>query len=132
MRISLEVYDSKVKIKPVLQNDRLIMEIAANLEFSVCELGGSENYLEKDLRDMLANHMTAMLESRILALVQKTKDSYSTDIFGFDQAIKSAMPDYWKANREDWDTIYKGLQIIPKVKVTLVLSANTSDTIAIN
>jgi len=131
MRIALEIYNSKTKIKPSLQNGSLTIEIEAELEAGIAELEGSKDYLEKDQREILAKDTETMLENRINALISKTQNFYSTDIFGFDGKIKRKMPDYWRTHESDWDMIYKNLKIVSKVKVELTLSAYTSKPITI-
>ena len=130
MKISLEVFESKSKLEPVIENGKLVMNVKIEIKAGIAEMGGSDDYIEEDRRELLKNDTEDMIKLRIEDLIKKTQNN-STDIFDFNGTVKRKMPDYYKTIEADWDNVYKQMDIKVDVKIDFNLSASTFKPIEI-
>ena len=130
MRISIEVFESKSKLEPVIENGKLVMNVKIEIKAGIAEMGGSDNYIEEDRRELLKSDTENMIKLRIEDLIKKTQYN-STDIFDFNGTVKRKMPDYYKTIEADWDNVYKQMDIKVDVKIDFNLSASTFKPIEI-
>ena len=130
MRISIEVFESKSKLEPVIENGKLVMNVKIEIKAGIAEMGGSDDYIEEDRRELLKSDTENMIKLRIEDLIKKTQNN-STDIFDFNGTVKRKMPDYYKTIEADWDNVYKQMDIKVDVKIDFNLSASTFKPIEI-
>lgn len=129
--ISLEIYESKTKVKPNFVDDELIMQIEIKTKVGIAELGTSENFLEEAKMKKLKADIEKSLEGNINKLISKVQDDYGVDIFGFGKKIRSDMPDLWRSEASSWDEIFKNLNVTVSVDIDINSSAFTSQSIKI-
>lgn len=120
--IALEVLDNKTKVKPLYQDEKLIMKIDVQTTVRVGEIGGEENFIDKKGRETLSNDTKKMIEASIQDVIAKVQKEYRSDIFGFGSLVKNKMPKVWKELKYDWDRIFSSLEI--EVNVDLQISSS--------
>jgi len=120
IKISLEILNSEVKLTPNIVNNRIVMQISAEIDVSMAELQGSEDYINKDIREVLKKDMGNLLAGKINDLVKKTQNNFSTDIFNFSGTIQRKMPDYWKIIEPNWDEYYENIKVRPNIKIEIL------------
>jgi spore germination protein KC len=131
VNITLEIFNSKTKLKPVIQENKIYFYIDIKLDVGIGEIDGRENYIEKDKREKVAKHMGEIIENQIIDLVKKTQVNDSTDIFDFGSAIQRRMPKYWKEIESNWDEMYQIIEVIPNVEINITRSALSFETIKV-
>jgi spore germination protein KC len=131
IKITMEILNCKTKIKPILENDKIIMQIDTKMELSFAEIEGSKDYIKKDQRDALKKDIETEIAEQMQNLISETKDHFSTDVCDFSGAIQRKMPDYWKKIEADWDEIYKTIEIRPAIEIEITDSGNAQKPIEI-
>ncbi|MDD4571572.1 MAG: Ger(x)C family spore germination protein [Clostridia bacterium] len=130
-KIALEICSSKVKLTPIIKNNKPVMQIEADIDVGISELQSSVNFIDKDKREILIKDMESILVKKIAALIKKTQKNQATDIFDFNGTIKRKMPGYWKTIEKNWDEVYKDMQFTTKIDLNLKLSSSSQKPIKI-
>jgi spore germination protein KC len=123
--VTLEILPetTKTKIKPVYSDGKLSMELDVSITVAIAEIGGSENYISEPGLSKLKKDAEKSLENNIKRVVKKVQNDYDSDIFGFGSIIKDDMPDVWREIENDWEEIYKDLDISVNSDIEIINSA---------
>jgi spore germination protein KC len=125
VNVTLEILPetTKTKIKPVYSDGKLSMELDVSITVAIAEIGGSENYISEPGLSKLKKDAEKSLENNIKRVVKKVQNDYDSDIFGFGSIIKDDMPDVWREIENDWEEIYKDLDISVNSDIEIINSA---------
>lgn len=129
--VSLEIYESKTKVKPEVVDDELIMQINIKTKVAIAELGTSENFVDETKARKLKADIEKSLEGNIKNLISKVQTDYKADIFGFGRKVRVDMPDVWRSEASNWDKIFENLNVDVSVDIEIIGSAFTSQSIKI-
>lgn len=128
--VTLEVYKSKSKLKPVLSDKKVTMKINIKIDAAIAELVTQKNYIEqKNLQDKLKKDAETKLKTSAESLIAKVQTEYASDIFGFGRTIKENMPEIWKKTLKKDKDYFKELNYDVTVNITIKNSALTLKTI---
>lgn len=121
VKVSLEIFADKTytKIKPVFSNGKLTMKLDVFVNVAIGELEGSKNYMNETGRTKLQKAAEKSLEDNIKRVIKKVQNEYSSDIFEFGRIVQDERPDVWKELENDWEKIYKDLEV--KVKAEIII-----------
>lgn len=121
VKVSLEIFADKTytKIKPVYSNGKLTMTLDVFVNVAIGELEGSKNYMSEPGRTKLQKAAEKSLEDNINRVIKKVQNEYSSDIFEFGRIVQDERPDVWKELENDWEKIYKDLEV--KVKAEIII-----------
>lgn len=128
-KVVMEVFNSKTKVKPVYERQKLKMKIDVSLDVGIGELSTTKNYFTEEGIKLLEKATEAVVEKQIDATIRKVQQDYNTDVFGFAQTIKREMPDLWKSIKGDWDHIFPNLDTEINIKVKITGTALTNKPI---
>lgn len=109
--VTLEIYDSVTKVKPVYSDGKISMDIMIKVSTAIAEQTGSiksESGIEVLKVQKAAEEY---LKSNTVRTVQSVQKKFGLDIFGFGKKINSEMPKLWKEISQDWNSIYKEIDI---------------------
>ena len=109
--VTLEVLDSKTKIKPRIESDKITIEIKIKTEVVIAEIMGSYNYLDEKGQNEVKTEIEKMINNQTRDFIQKVQQQYETDVFGFGTAIKIAYPVLWKQMEPEWDDLFKSINV---------------------
>lgn len=109
--VSMEIFKSKTKIKPIIKNDNIEFRIKIETNFGLDEIVGSEDYLEKANRKQLEKELEEMINNRVEKFVEFVQSEYGTDIFGFGEKIREEHPKKWKQLEKTWEEQFKELEV---------------------
>jgi len=124
--VTLEVYNNKTKIKPVLSGKKLTMKINIKTDVAIGELGTQKDYIQdKKLRNKLQKDADAKLKASAESLIAKVQNDYNSDIFGFGKIIRANMPDIWKNSLKNEKNYFKDLNFDVTVNINVKNSALT-------
>lgn len=129
-KISLEVFNSKSKLKPILKNGELTMKLDITINVGIGEISSSVNVLDKKKRPLLKKQAEMQIKERITNTIKKVQNDYNADIFLFSTKIKSHMPNEWKSISTNWENVFSKLPVEVNVKVNINSSSLTNKTIS--
>lgn len=120
MPISLEIFKSKTKIKPVVKDDNIEFNINVETTVAIDELAGIENYIqEEDKRKELQAAAEEKLKTQIQQLINKVQNQFGVDIFGFGEKLKQNEPKLWKSIENDWNQQFKNVSVKVNTKINI-------------
>lgn len=113
---SFSVLKSKSKIKPVLKNGALRMEVNIFAEGNVMEmtapLDPMKNY---KVMDELSEAQSNAIKNEALLALNTAQKKYNADVFGFGTVISEDYPDFWNKIKSNWPSIFSKLKVDVKV-----------------
>jgi spore germination protein KC len=85
-------------------------------------LGEMETSVDLATEQGMAETEKAASESvaaNICRVIEKARDEYGSDIFGFGSAIYKASPGYWYKIKPEWDSLFKAMEISISARVSI-------------
>ncbi|WP_236932746.1 Ger(x)C family spore germination protein [Geosporobacter ferrireducens] len=122
-KVSMEIFNSRTKVKPAYEDGKLRMKINIDLEMGIAELSTTKDYFTEEGITFLENATERILQEQIKGTIRKVQREYGTDVFKFGQTIKREMPDRWRQMKEDWNDLYPGLDTEVNVKAKIKSTA---------
>lgn len=119
MPITMEIFKNKTKIRPVLDNGKLYMDIHTDTRTTIGEHGPEGNFSNPDAVDKLEKASEKHLQDNLTKLIKKVQQQFDTDIFGFGQTVKEEIPALWRQIAPQWNTIFRNLDIRVTCKVEI-------------
>lgn len=123
VKVTLEILNNKTKIKPIIVNDNILMEINIKTNMRLEEIAGTEDFISKKGREVLKKDAQKYIQNEIEKLIKKVQNKYHSDIFGFSRKIKKEMPDTWRKIKPNWKEVFTNLDIKVNVDVNIEGSA---------
>jgi spore germination protein KC len=123
--VALEIFKSKSKITPVIQEEVLKMKVEINLDVGIGEITGSTDFISSAGKQKLMEAAQKQIEEDIKKVYTMIRDKYNADVFGFGRRIEMKMPDVWSQIKNDWDKFFAELEIDVNVNVKIRGSATT-------
>ena len=130
--VTVEVYTNKVKVKPELKDEEIIMKIIVEMEVGIGEIVGSEDFISKGGREKLEKASEELIKSQMEHVIKKVQREYESDIFGFGSIVRREMPNVWKKVKSYWNEIFVDLKTEISVDVTVKGSGLTSKPIGVS
>lgn len=127
--ISLEIYKSKAKVKPVIDDESIKINLSIDTTVGIGEIQGTKNYIDDEGRMQLEKTAAKKLKERIVSLIEKMQSKYDADIFGFGAKLREDEPAVWNQVSKNWDEIFKDLEVNVTTKVHIKNSAILSKTL---
>ncbi|HEX2927123.1 MAG TPA: Ger(x)C family spore germination protein [Ruminiclostridium sp.] len=127
--MTLEVYTSHSKIKPIYSKNKLRMNVEIKTEVAIGEVETHIDYMSKKQLDKIERDAEQKVREYTTNVIKKIQNEYDTDILGFGKMLKADMPGVWRRSSRDWDEIFKSLEVNVKVDITLRNSALVSKAI---
>lgn len=127
--VSAEIVRSKTKMTPVLENGKVVIKIKITEEGNIDEQIGTENLLGPPEVSDLEHNIAAVIEREINAALKKARE-LDTDVFQFGSAIEGKYPSEWKKMKDNWDEIFKTLEVELSIEASLRLSGRISKPLA--
>lgn len=124
--ISMEIYRSETKLKPVLINKNITMNIDIKPAMAIAEIENSVNYTKGKELKKLKKDTENKIKKNIEDLIKKIQTEYGTDIFGFGITIKRQMPSVWRDAQKNQIDLFKQLKVNVNVDVEIKNSALSS------
>ena len=124
--VTLEIFKSKSKITPVIQEGVLKMKVEIDVNVNIGEITGSTDFISSPGKQKLIKAAEGQIEKEINNVYTMVRDKYNADVFGFGRRVEMKMPDVWNQIKNDWDKFFADLEIEAKVNVNIIGSATTS------
>jgi spore germination protein KC len=120
-KVSLEIFADKTytKVKPIYTNGKLKMKLDVFVNLSIGELEGIKNYMNEPERKKLIKVAEKSLEDNIKRVIKRVQNEYGSDIFEFGRIVQDERPDVWRKMENDWEEIYKDLDVKVKAEISI-------------
>ena len=130
-KVSLEIIESKTDIKPVYSNDKISIEINIDVKTFLNENMAGIDLKGEDKRAELKKCAEKQMNERIEKLIKKVQEGYGADIFGFGNSVYKNIPEVWKEKKDEWDKIFRELEVTVKTNIEIKHLGLLSDPIKI-
>lgn len=117
--IAIEIKESKSKIIPKIKDGKISFTIEIKELGNIGEIQDTTNILELDLLKKLEEEQKHAIEEEIKAAVEKAKNDFHSDIFGFGYTLYRHYPKEWEKIKDNWDEIFPDTQYELKINVIL-------------
>jgi len=124
-KVSLEIMRASSKIMPELNNNKISIKVNINEEGNIGEQTGPENLAELREVALLEEKKAEVIRREVMAAVRKAQE-LDSDVFGFGDAIHKKYPEQWKKLEDDWDEVFKDIQVEVYVEAKLRLMGRIS------
>jgi spore germination protein KC len=127
--VSLEIFKSKTKVKPIVNDKEIIMNIDIKTKVAIDEINGTVNFLDEEGIKKLERIAGDTLKKQIESLIKKIQTEYDADILKFGSILYENDPQTFKRLRNNWNEVFKDLKTNVKTEVQVQNSAILSDVI---
>lgn len=128
---SLEIISNETKIKPLLTNEGIQIQINTVTHTGLDEVMSSNGLSDFQSQKAIEQRAEEELEKNILKVIYKVQQEYRSDIFGFGEIIHEQLPKTWKEMDDTWENEFSKLKFTVQSKVMIDNSARTSRSIRI-
>jgi spore germination protein KC len=123
--VALEIFKSKSKITPIVQDGVLKMRVEVDLDAGIGEIMGSTDFISAPGKQKLIKAAEDQIGENVKKTYTLIRDKYQADVFGFGRRVEMKMPDVWGQIKDEWDKYFIELEINVKVNVEIRGSATT-------
>lgn len=116
-KMALEILRSKTKITPQYSEGKISMALKIKMQVMMDEHGTQKSFVDGNGNLLQKKKAEAKVAENIQQLIHKVQKEYDTDIFGFGSIVKADMPAVWKQMGQDWDDIFKDLNVSVEVNI---------------
>jgi spore germination protein KC len=116
-KITFFLLNSTSKIKPVVENDSVTMEITIKAESNILEMSGKLDPMKNPkIMDDLAKLQSETIEKEVKLALNAAQKKFDADIFDFGGSIHRYYPKTWNKLESNWNHIFPNI----KVEVTVI------------
>lgn len=119
-KVSLETVRASRKIIPKIDNDKITIKVNIFEEGNIGEQSGPKNLAKLSEVAYLEKKKAEVIRDEVMAALKKAQE-LDADIFGFGEAVHKKYPKQWKNLEDNWDEIFKNLQVEVAVDAKLRL-----------
>lgn len=123
--ISLEIFSNKTKVKPVIVDGEVQIQVNTHTITAVDEVQQKVDFYTEKGRAELESLAAAIMEKEMLKSIKFAQQKYKQDIFGFGRVIHERMPKRWKSLEPDWDERFSQLKVTVEAKVIIKNTASS-------
>lgn len=110
--VNFSILKSKSKIKPILKDGTLSMQINIKEEGNIIEMSAPLNPMENyKIMDELGTLQANAIKSEVLLALNAAQKQYKADVFGFGKIVSENYPDFWDKIKSNWPSIFPNLKI---------------------
>lgn len=119
-KVSIEIIGASSKIVPEINNNKIKIKVNIYEEGNIGEQTGTENLSKLTEIASLEKKKDEVIKKEVMAAVKKAQE-LDADVFGFGDAVHKKYPRQWKSLEDNWDEIFKNIQVEVDVKAKLRL-----------
>ncbi|AKN31394.1 spore gernimation protein GerC [Clostridium carboxidivorans P7] len=117
-KITFFLLNAASKIKPIVENDSVTMQITIKTESSILEMPGKLDPMKNPkIMDNLAKLQNEAIEKEVKLALNAAQKKLSADIFDFGGVIHREYPKTWSKLEGNWNKIF------PNIKVEVVVNS---------
>ncbi len=115
--ITLEILDSKTKIKPEYSNGKLSIRIDVKTKTALGEESKQARTYNEKVNMSLEKSASKILKASIEDTIKKVQQDVDVDIYGFGKAVREDLPALWEKIGSNWEEVFRNLDV--KVNATV-------------
>lgn len=127
----LEIFKSKTKIKPIIKDNKVALNINVDIDVGIAAIDGDINFMQKDNMKILQKDGEQYVKKSMEHIINKAQNIFKSDIFGFSDIIQREMPKEWKKIKPYWCSIFQSLETNVDVKININNAALNSEIIKV-
>lgn len=117
--VSLEIFNSKTKLRPKVKDGELVMEIYVNPTVEIAEVAGYTDITTEEGLKKFKKYTENQIKSKIEKLITKLQKELKTDILGFASKTKTTLPRLWREVEKNWDEVFTELSVEVNVELNI-------------
>jgi spore germination protein KC len=111
-KVSLEILRTSSKIKPVLKDNKISLEIKIKTSSAVRGIYTSIDPVKHpQLMDEIGQAESKAIEDEVDLALIAARDNLGADIFGFGEKVHASYPKEWRSMEKNWSSIYENMNI---------------------
>jgi spore germination protein KC len=111
-KVSLEILRASSKIKPVVDESSVSLEIKIKTSSVVRAINNpTDPVKEPEIMDEIGRAANKAVEEEVKLALAAARDNLGADIFGFGEKVHASYPKEWSNMEKDWDSIYRDMNI---------------------
>lgn len=127
-KVTLEILNNNTKIDIKIEDQEIFLTVKMNTFVGIQEIDSGINYTDKSGRNLLKKKTEDFMVKEIGDFIASVQEN-AVDVFGFGNLLSKKYPALWKSIEEDWDTIFKELNIDVVSNVKIINSGHISNPI---
>ncbi len=129
---SVRVVGYSTKLKPIVENGRLIMEVRFESKNNELQHYGGGSSIDARVKKKIEEKAAEIIREEMKNAVLKAQTVYEADIFGFGEAVYRSKPELWKSIEDDWRKVYTNLEVRYNVDFFMKRPGEISDPIILD
>lgn len=124
---SIEILKAKTKIETKYEEGKVKIAIYPKVNFSVIEIKKGDVASKKEHKKQIEEALNQILNEQIKSVVEKTKNEYQSDIFGFGLYFENHNTKAWQNLSNNWNKHFKEAEITVSTKSYLINTKQLSE-----
>ena len=119
-QVSLDILKNNTETYIDFKDENILITLKINTVVSIAEVSdGNINYSDIEGRKLLKKQAENYLEEEIKTFIQNVQENLGIDVFSFGDKIKKRYPSTWKNIEDNWDNVFKELnvELISNIKI---------------
>lgn len=127
-KVTLEVFKSKVKLKPVYTNNNLSVNIDVVTSTEIAEiLNPNINIFSQEDTEKLRKEAENKIRFDIETLLYKLQHILKSDVIGIGKELKQSSPKNWKNIKGNWTNVFETTKFNTNINIKFKGTATISD-----
>lgn len=128
--ITFRILKASSKIKPIIINDSVIMQINIKIRSAIREMTLSMDPMKNPkVMDDLSEVQNKAIEKQAKLALEAAQKKFKADIFDFGGIIHRDSPEIWERLEKDWENTFPDIKVEVKVNSTIINPGPTSKPI---
>ncbi len=127
--ISLEIFENKTKVKPIVEAQKLKFKVDIRTSVVIDEIEGGENFIDEKAVKRLETSISQFTQKKVEDFIEKIQSEYGTDIFMFGEKLREKDVNKWNSISDKWEEVFRNLEVDVDAKVHIKNSALLYKTI---
>jgi spore germination protein KC len=117
--VTVEVVESKLKLNPIIKDNKPRMEIELKLDCRLIEIMLSEAVNVDDIEHGIKSSFKELLVQQLGSVIQRAQNE-KVDYIGFSKYFSSEQPKYWDDISGKWDEVFPTMSYKINVRVDIL------------
>lgn len=126
--VSLELIDSDVKIKTIVEDDKPKITVKLRASANVGELQGQSFSFDKEGLSLLEDQLSDTVRDEVESVIKFAQQN-NVDILGFGDKIYHQHPVKWESIKDNWSAIFPGIDVKVEIETNINRTYNIREPI---
>ncbi|WP_018249392.1 Ger(x)C family spore germination protein [Orenia marismortui] len=112
--LTIQIQEVSSKIRPIVKNKELKMNINIKVEAKVIEQLNQSNLGREKIVHQIEKRIENKIKSEVDKVIRKTQKKFQSDVWGFGEYVRAYYPSYWQ--KINWKQKYSKIKFNLEVK----------------